>query len=125
MLTPSRHEEMKSCVQYDGNTSDYFEIKCGVKQGCVLAPTLFGIYFAALLRWAFMDTADGIYIRTRLDGSLFNLQRLRSKKYTIEAMIRDLLFADDAALTAHREEDLQRIMDSLATACDFFHSRSA
>ena len=119
-LTKSFHEEMKSCVQYDGNTSDYFEIKCGVKQGCVLAPTLFGIYFAALLRWAFMDTADGIYIRTRLDGSLFNLQRLRSKKYTIEAMIRDLLFADDAALTAHREQDLQRIMNSLATACDLF-----
>ena len=35
---------MKGTVLYDGATSDPFNILSGVKQGCVLAPTLFGIF---------------------------------------------------------------------------------
>ena len=37
-------------VQYDGETSPEFGVKSGVKQGCVLAPTLFGIFFAMLFK---------------------------------------------------------------------------
>ena len=40
---------MKGTVLYDGATSDSFNILSGVKYGCVLAPTLFGIFFATLL----------------------------------------------------------------------------
>ena len=43
---------MKGTVLYDGATSDPFNILSGVKQGCVLAPTLFGIFFATLLKYA-------------------------------------------------------------------------
>ena len=119
-LIVSFHENMEACVQYDGSISDYFQVNVGVKQGCVLAPTLFGIYFAVLLRYAFRNSEDGVYMRTRLDGSLFNLRRLKAKKRTIEALIRDLLFADDAALTAHSNEGLQSLMNSLARACELF-----
>ena len=35
------HNNMKGTVQFDGNLSDPFDIGSGVKQGCVLAPTLF------------------------------------------------------------------------------------
>ena len=51
MIT-SFHEDMQGTVQYDGSTSYPFSIKSGVKQGCVLAPTLFGIFFlpTAVLR---------------------------------------------------------------------------
>lgn len=59
-------------------------MRSGVKQGCVLAPTLFGIYFASLLHCAFDENKDGIYIRTRADGSLFN--------FSVEILIRQLLF---------------------------------
>ena len=47
-LIISFHEDMTACIQYEGNISDMFDVKSGVKQGCVLAPTLFGIYFAAI-----------------------------------------------------------------------------
>ena len=50
-LIVSFHDDMKATVQFDGSTSDSFCIRSGVKQGCVLAPTLFGIYFAALLHY--------------------------------------------------------------------------
>ena len=119
-LIISFHEEMTACIQFDGSTSNSFSVNSGVKQGCVLAPTLFGIYFAALLRHAFLDSQDGIYIRTREDGSLYNLARLKSKRYTTEALIKDLLYADDAAIVAHDNDTLQHMMNNLSEACKLF-----
>ena len=43
-IVKSFHDNMKGTVLFDGNTSDPFNIPRGVKQGCVLAPTLFGIF---------------------------------------------------------------------------------
>ena len=111
---------MTACIQFDGSTSDSFSVNSGVKQGCVLAPTLFGIYFAALLRHAFQDTQDGIYIRTRQDGSLYNLARLKAKTRTTEVLIQELLYADDAAIVAHDNETLQQMMNKLSEACKLF-----
>ena len=48
-----------------------------------------------------LDDEDGVYIRYRTDGSLFNLRRLQAHTKTLEQLIRELLFADDAALLAH------------------------
>jgi len=42
-----------------GDTSEAFPVKNGVKQGCVLAPTLFSIVFAAMLTNAFQNWEDG------------------------------------------------------------------
>ena len=116
----SFHDGMKGVVEFDGSVSDAFEITSGVKQGCVLAPTLFGIFFATMLHQAFRNTTEGVYMHTRMDGDLFNLQRLRSKKNIEEVIIRDLLFADDAAIVAHTAEDLQTLLDKLSQACTNF-----
>ena len=116
----SFHQGMQSTVCYDGATSEPFPVSSGVKQGCVLAPTLFGIFFSMLLQYAFADCEDGVYVRTRHDGKLFNVARLRAKTKTHEVLIRDLLFADDAALTSHSEEGLQRLVDNLSAACKEF-----
>ena len=78
----------------------------GVKLGCVLAPTLFGIFFATLLTHAFGKSTEGIYLRTRSDGNLFKLSRLRAKTRVHEKYVRDLLFADDVTITTHTREDL-------------------
>ncbi|KAL8619269.1 hypothetical protein ACOMHN_056913 [Nucella lapillus] len=80
----------------DGDESKAFPVTNGVKQGCVLAPTLFSMVFSAMLTDAFRDCQDGIHVRYRIDGGLFNLRRL-------QAVIRDLLFADDCALNASTE----------------------
>ena len=37
-----------------------------------------------------------------------------------EKYIRDLLFADDAAITTHTQEDLQRLLDRFSDACWHF-----
>ena len=67
------HDGMMARVQDDGNTSEPFLVSNGVKQGCVLAPTLM---FSAMLTDAFADTNIGIGIKYRMDGSVLNLRRL-------------------------------------------------
>lgn len=119
-LVESFHTEMKGTVQYNGNTSDPFDIRSGVKQGCVLAPTLFGIFFALLLKHAFGSATEGIYLHTRSDGRLFNPARLKAKTKVREALIRDMLFADDAAVTTHTQQELQTLMDRFSQACKDF-----
>ena len=116
----SFHQDMRGTVQFDGSCSEPFPIKNGVKQGCVLAPTLFGIFFSLLLSYAFRDSVDGIFIHTRSDGGLFNLSRLRAKTKVQKVLIRELLFADDAGIAAHSEAALQRLIDSFAAACTEF-----
>lgn len=55
-IVKSFHDGMMGTVQYNGCMSDTFNIKSGVKQGCVMAPTLFGIFFALLLKHAFKSS---------------------------------------------------------------------
>ena len=47
------HDGMLARVQNDGEFSDPFTVTNGVKQGCVLAPTLFSMMFSAMLTIAF------------------------------------------------------------------------
>ena len=98
------YESTQGSVQYNGSFPDPFPIKCRVKQGCILAPTLFSI-FSLLLSYAFRQSEDGVYLHTRSDGNLFNLARLHAKTKVRRVLIREMLFTDDAALTAHTEND--------------------
>lgn len=119
-IIKSFHDNMQGTVQYDGSTSKPFPIRSGVKQGCVLAPTLFGIFFSLLLSYAFDDCSDGIYLHTRSDGKLFNLSRLRATTKIRRILVREMLFADDAALVAHTKEALQHLMNKFSHACKEF-----
>ena len=83
------------------SSSERFGIRSGVNQGCVNAPMLFGIFFGMLLKHAFDTTTEGIYFRTRSDDRLFNRARLRDKTKVRKVLIRDMLFADDAAVAPH------------------------
>ena len=102
-IITSFHEEVQGTVQFDGSSSEPFPIKSGVKKGCVLAPTLFGIQFSLLLGYAFKGNKEGLYLHTRSDGSLFNLSRFSAKTKVRKGLNREMLFTDDAALTAHTE----------------------
>ena len=110
------HEGQQGQIRVNSNMSEPFPITNGVKQGCVLAPTLFSIFFSMMLKQATddLEVEDFVYIRYCLDGSLFNLQRLHVHTKTYEQLIKDLLFADDASLVAHTERALQRITSCFA-----------
>ena len=114
----SFHSNMHGTVRFDGNMSGALNIRRGVKQGCVLASTLFGISFSVLLKHAFRTTNAGIFLLSRTDGKLFNRARLRSKTKVGQVLLRDFLFVDDAALVAQSDDDLQNLLNGFSNACE-------
>ena len=53
------HDGMQVRVQNDGEFSEPFEVTNGVKQGCVMAPTLFRMMFSGMIMDAFQDSDTG------------------------------------------------------------------
>ena len=85
------------------------------------APTLFGIFFSVLLQHAFQFCSEGgLLHRTRHDGKLLNLTRLRAKTKVKTVLLRETVFAGDAAFVSHTESGQQAIIDCFATACQDF-----
>ena len=69
-----RHRMMVN-VRNGVEISDIFAITSGVKQACVLAPTLFSIFLSAMLEEAFRDMGDGVYIQSRQNVQLHTSER--------------------------------------------------
>ena len=111
---------MMAIVIENGDVSDPFPVTNGVKQGCVLAPTLFSLLFSEMLSAALAKTSAGAMIRCRTDGRVFDLRRLKANTKVQEALVRDFLFADECALAVHSEEDLQCLADSFSAAVKAF-----
>ena len=114
------HEGMMARVIENGDVSDPFPVSNGVKQGCVLAPTLFSLIFSVMLSSALSGSDDGILIRFRTDGKFYDLRRLQARTKVKEALIRDFLFADDCAIAAPSEAALQRSAVRLSSATKGF-----
>ena len=114
------HTGMMANVSVGGEVSESFRVTNGVKQGCVLAPTLFSIFLSAMLDDAFRDMGDGVYIQSRQSADLFNVAHFRAKTKTTRILMRELLFADDSALVAHSAEEMQKIVDAFSNASKKF-----
>ena len=112
------HDQMTGMVLSGGEASETFEISNGVKQGCVLAPILFNLFFTCFLNQALRDVRDGVHLKYRTDGSLFDFRRLKAKTKTVMATILEALFADDCALMAHKEPVLQMFVNKFAEAAN-------
>lgn len=82
------HNGMKSKIQYDGDITDSFPVNRGVKQGCVLAPTLFGIYFAYVFKTTFANIPNGtgVSLLTGDDGNFYSLARFKAKTRVEESL---------------------------------------
>ena len=100
---------MAGAVSIGGSTTDPFEISQGLKQGCVLAPTLFTLFLAALLSTVSEHLSAGAFMHTKSDRKLFQLARLKVSTKTRKLCIRELLFIDDAAFVAYTLEDTRDI----------------
>ena len=114
------HTGIMANVSVGGEVSESFRVTNGVKQGCVLAPTLFSIFLSAMLDDAFRDMGGGVYIQSRQSADLFNVAHFRAKNKTTRILMRELLFADDSALVAHSAEEMQKIVDAFSNASKKF-----
>ena len=69
-----------SSVRMDGEEGDWFPITTGLRQGCVMSPSLFNIYMDAMMRKVTEEAAGGVMVG--------------------DERVVDLDFADDVALLA-------------------------
>ena len=93
------HNGMQLGVQNDGEYSEPFQVTNGVKQGCVMAPTLFSMMCSTMLTDAFQDVDAGLPIKVQTD------------------VVEKLLYADDLAENAKSEEKMQGAVDRMSKAC--------
>ena len=76
--------------------------------------------FSAMLTDAFQDSDNGIPIRYRFDGKLFNLRRLKAKSKVQTEVLDEFLYADGMAKCVPTEEKMQKGVDQVSDSCDSY-----
>ena len=81
----------EATVRIEHGTTDWFQIRKGVRQGCILSPCLFNLYEEYIMRNAGLDEAQaGIKLAGR--------------------NINNLTYADDTTLMAQIKEELKSLL---------------
>ncbi|MEW8546023.1 MAG: reverse transcriptase family protein [Candidatus Thiodiazotropha sp.] len=93
----SLYDEVKCCVRINGIKTAFFEVRCGLKQGCTLSTILFNLYVNDLV--------------TRINSLNVGID-IGGEKVAV------LLYADDLVLLAPTEHDLQTLLDELDNWCN-------
>jgi exonuclease III len=121
-LLADLHSDTRCRVRVDGNYSRWFDVQNGVRQGCVLAPTLFNIFIDFVVRVALKNYhPSGVEIRYRLRDSVVwhtipNITNSLAFRNSQEGWIHTLLYADDISLVSHDFNDLTAMIMSLEAA---------
>ena len=129
------HDGMEACVRLDdGECLDKFDVGQGLRQGCVLAPLLFSMFFtAAVLRVAqkrfLADAAitdNMVQLQRKKEGVKKGTSRTgkvdgrRGEEGEEVQRLWGMLYADDAGIVSRSSEGLERIMTVIVTACSSF-----
>nr|KAG5701327.1 hypothetical protein BaRGS_006101 [Batillaria attramentaria] len=89
------YEDATCQVIHDGKLTEPFTVRTGVRQGCILSPTI----FLMVVDWVMRQATDGK--RTGI-------------QWTFSKQLEDLDFADDIALLSHKQQDAQEKLNRVA-----------
>ena len=111
------HDGMRACVRNDdGACSEWFEVAQRLRQGCVLAPLLFNIFFAAMLLVAlqrFSGDADILADLVHLKEQPGKVGPETALEYVRRA-IWGMLYADNACIVSQSPRRLELMMAVIA-----------
>ena len=100
----SLHDGMQAEVTVDGQVAPKFEVCNGLRQGCVIAPTLFNLYFGLVIeQWRTKCSEIGVDVHYKCGGRLVGQRTRRPSKVRVT----ELLFADDAAAVGTSRESME------------------
>lgn len=99
----SFYEDGRACVRVGEKMSESFEVKMGLRQGCVMSPWLFNIFMDGVVR--------EVYTRVNEAGVKLSGEGER------DWVLSQLLFADDTALVAESAEQLQCLVQEFGGVC--------
>ena len=93
-IVKSFHEGMQAEVSVNAMTTDTVKVKNGLRQGCTLAPTLFNIYYSAVVNnWRKHCRGAGVDVSYRHGRKLVGDRTAKSR--TSKVKISESQLADD------------------------------
>ena len=102
------YQNIKSCVRYKNENSDFFPCLSGVRQGENLSPFLFAIFLNDLE--SFLKSLEGIPLELIKEKCQNNISAF------VEIFV--LLYADDTVILAESKEVLQKNLDIFGMYCE-------
>lgn len=97
------HDQMTVSILCNGSAMKAFAIQTGIKQGCVIAPVLFSIFFAVIKMLISNQLPHSISIEYRMDGTgweRFNFPCFCAKTKVTSVLTVELRYANDCAVIA-------------------------
>ena len=117
------HDGMRACVRLDDSVcSDWFEVEQGLRQGCVLSPQLFNIFFAAVLNVVLQRFSE----KPAILAELVHLKEPSTSMGPEPAMdyvrraVWGMLYADDACIVSQSPQGLAKMMEVIVEVCRAF-----
>ena len=106
------YDRAKSCVSYNGDLSEYFNSKVGVRQGENLSPLLFAIFLN-----------DLVFFMSKKYNGLQDLSTMVTEELsddTVETYLKlyTLLYADDTIILAESADQLQVALNTMDEYCN-------
>ena len=117
------HDEIRACVRPDdGVCSDWFEAEQGLRQGCVLSPLLFNIFFAAVLNVVLQRFSED----TVIIAEVVHMKKPPTSMGPEPAMdyvrraVWGMLYAKDACIVSRSPQGLAKMMEVIVEVCRAF-----
>ena len=105
------HDVMRACVRSDdGQCSEWFEVAQRLRQGCVLSPLLFNVFFAAILRVVLERVSKDAGILADLIQLHEQPSKVGLALECVRRAIWGMLYADDACIVSRSPRGLGRMM---------------